>query len=100
MLHYTLLPKCNPYGTKYIIFLIVNLAGNLQFIEMSEDHHVLKNSSGNLACNDNTIEEPEQPADTLILQCSNCNTIIGDTTAWGCADSILRTVGLKCMSFL
>lgn len=75
------------------------MAGNLQFVEMSEDDHIFKNSSGNLTYNDNTIEEHEQPTDTLVLQCSNCNTVIGDTTAWGCADPILRTVGLKRMSF-
>ena len=72
------------------------MAGNLQFVEMSDDHK-LKNSSGNLTWNDSIIEEQGQPADTLILQCSNCNTIIGDTTAWGSADPILGIIGLKRM---
>ena len=77
---------------------LTNLAGYLQFVEMLLlDDHKFKNSSGNLTCNDSILEEQGQPAETLILQCSNCNTIIGDTTAWESSDPILRIIGLKRM---
>ncbi|XP_071136416.1 protein Mis18-alpha-like [Mytilus edulis] len=44
-----------------------------------------------------TDESPteENPNQTLVLQCSQCSSIMGDTTAWAFADDVLRTVSLK-----
>lgn len=45
---------------------------------------------------------PEEPLDSgkglVVFQCASCNVIIGDSTSWICANSVLRTVTLSDVS--
>ncbi|XP_063403512.1 uncharacterized protein LOC134687286 [Mytilus trossulus] len=52
------------------------------------------NSIDNAPSTDESPAE-ENPTETLVLQCSQCSSIVGDTTAWAFADDVLRTVSLK-----
>ena len=33
----------------------------------------------------------------LVFQCSQCNTIVGDSLSWVSADKVMRTIALACM---
>ncbi|CAG2195276.1 unnamed protein product [Mytilus edulis] len=52
------------------------------------------NSLDNAPSTDESPTE-ENPNQILVLQCSQCSSIVGDTTAWAFADDVLRTVSLK-----
>ena len=40
--------------------------------------------------------EQDQSDAPLVFQCAGCNTVVGDSLSWTCANKDLRTVSLKC----
>lgn len=59
--------------------------------DMQHEERIPQNSSSPKSSSFNADEAP------MVFQCSQCNVIVGDSTAWVCVDDISRTITLKSM---
>lgn len=59
--------------------------------DMQHEERIPQNSSSPKSSSFNADEPP------MVFQCSQCNVIVGDSTAWVCVDDISRTITLKSM---
>lgn len=57
--------------------------------DMQHEERIPQNSGSPKSSSFNADEPP------MVFQCSQCNVIVGDSTAWVCVDDISRTITLK-----
>lgn len=61
---------------------------------MSDEESRIENTSKDSAFVSGCANE-ESDTLPLVFQCAQCNSILGDSTAWVCANDVLRSISLS-----